>query len=91
MLINVGAIFNNFNQTFESSTGHRSGIDHFIISEKNINVISNYEVLYDGINLSVDYPICIVVKFNIGIHNGKINNVKETSNLPNWNKAEINM
>ena len=51
---------NRIDFTFESmSTGDRSHIDHFLVSENLLNRVINYDVTHDALNLSDHSPIII--------------------------------
>ena len=50
--------------TYESSTGLRSSIDHFVFNNDHKDNVNNFRVLIDGNNLSDHQPICI--EYNLG-------------------------
>ena len=55
---------NSINFTYESSTGNKSYIDHFIYSEDMCENISNVQCIIDGINLSDHNPIYLNLKLD---------------------------
>ena len=70
---------NNF--TREDVLGNRSFIDHFLLSE---NIIHNdFDILYDGNNLSDHKPITIKISYNTNL----LNISESKCKVMNWNKA----
>ena len=78
---------NAVNFTYESPTGNRSYIDHFLYSKELSNKISNVQRLLDGHNLSDHHPLVINFNFNP-------DKITDSTNYPsadnhvrfNWNK-----
>jgi len=75
--------------TFESSTGGRSFIDHFLLTDNLIDCISNIKVIHDGANLSDHCPVIITCNININMKSvsNKLYSCKHVSK-PSWHLAE---
>ena len=75
--------------TYENSTGARSFIDHFLLTENLIDCISDVKVIHDGDNLSDHCPVSITFNINNNImsSNTKSYPYKHISK-PSWHMAE---
>ena len=86
LLTNYDIFDNNF-YTYESHSGTRSSIDYFIFSENCINEIENFNVLYDGNNLSDHFPISISYLTNDSVNCSLENDSKYYDYNYNWRAA----
>ena len=71
---NLNCLTVNFNHyinfTYESPVGYRSFIDHIIVSDQLLTLVSGYDIDVDGLNLSDHYPL----KCNFQMPLNKFNN-----------------
>ena len=77
--------------TFESSLGHRSHLDHFIISESLRNYVDGCEIIIDGSNLSDHNPVCLTLKnlSSFDIHYAQTNFIQKSDEWRiDWAKAD---
>ncbi len=76
----------NVDFTFESAMGHRSFIDHFMVSQNLIDSIISYNVRHDGHNLSDHNAIQLCI--NIPVE--RVSSIEEGYFLPHtlWRNAD---
>ena len=81
----------NHSFTFINSIGNKSLIDHFCVSSTLVEVISDFNIISDGDNLSdhlpvimeIDFPYFLNVDGGIQLHK----NVNDLNSRFNWNNA----
>ena len=74
----------NIDYTYESFSGSRSTLDHFIVSHNLSDSVLSYKVLHDGDNLSDHRAIQLCLDINVQQHS---NDMKQFSPHPLWRRA----
>ena len=83
-LVRVSTVTSNGNYTYESATGNRSAIDHFLVSESINNSYSGFSIVNDALNLSHHLPIQIETNLSARVALGKS---KSKIRSLDWDKA----
>ena len=79
---------NNISFTYESSTGNRSHIDHFIYSTNISDKITNVQCKIDGNNLSDHHPLDLCLKIDYDKSKETSNNASTDNTIKfNWKKT----
>lgn len=77
----------NIDFTYESSTGSKSVIDHFMVSQNLSDSILSYQVLHDGDNLSDHSALVLCLDISIQYHASEQERSNQFCPHPLWRRA----